>query len=50
MNLKTTRSQHGLINHVFSVCHSYDQDVVEAVYSVNFGQELIYNSFLNPCA
>lgn len=41
MDLKTTRTQQGIINHVFAVGHADQQDVVELVDTIELTEKLV---------
>jgi len=42
-HFETAGSEEGFINHVETVCHADDKDVVELVDAVHFGEELVYD-------
>lgn len=41
MDLEASRTEEGLVNHVFSISHTDDEDVVELVDTIHFGEKLV---------
>jgi len=50
VDFHSARAEDGLIHHVFSVCHSDNEDVVQLVYTVHLRQELVDHCFINTSA
>ena len=46
MKLESAGSQHSLIDHIDSISHSNNEDVVKLFDAVHFGQELIYDGLV----
>lgn len=46
-HLQTARSQQCLVNHIPSVCHPNDQNIVQLLHAVYLGQQLIDHSIVD---
>lgn len=46
-NLKTARSEEGLVNHISPIGHTDDEDIVELVDAVDFGEQLVNDGVVN---
>ena len=44
MYLETTRTHQSIINHVLSIGHTDEQDVVQLVHTIKLREELIHNA------
>ena len=50
MHFETTRTHQGIIDHVLSVGHTNEQDIVQLVYTIELRKELIHHAVANACA
>ena len=41
LTFQSTRTQQGIVNHVFAVCHTNQENIVQTVDTVNLRQELV---------
>ena len=44
VHFEAPRAEQGLVNHVLSVCHTNDQDVIDRGHSVHFTEHLVDHS------
>ncbi len=49
LDFQTTRSQEGLIQHVLSIGHADQQNVIEGIHAIYLCQQLIDNSVVHTC-
>lgn len=47
LDFQSTGSQQSLVNHIPPVGHTDDQDVVQLLHAVNFGQQLIHHCVMH---